>query len=79
MSRFMIQVELDGSVNPADDTAPLGASDKAVVFEIRDCPDRLSVADVIAAFQGFKPRNGYSVDYAELTAARSSCCGSCGG
>lgn len=70
----------DGYVTPLDEPAPLGpTADGSTVYEITDCPPGATFQDILPQLDGYAPHPGeYQISLPDLSAVRSSCCGSCG-
>ncbi|MBY0431861.1 MAG: hypothetical protein K2Q10_11730 [Rhodospirillales bacterium] len=70
MASFMIKIAGEGLIAAAHKKADVGpTSGSSVIYEIRNCPDGVTIDDVIKAFKGFKaPAGIYEIDYGSLTA-----------
>lgn len=69
MASFMIKVAGEGLVSAAHRLAESGpTSGYAVVYEVTNCPDNVTVDQVVSAFKAFKaPKDRYEIDFSELT------------
>ena len=68
MSSIMIKVAGEGAITKAHKLADPGpTSGSSIVYEITNCPDGVTAADVIAKFKGYQPADKtYEIDYADL-------------
>jgi hypothetical protein len=67
----MIKVAGEGLVAPAHRLADSGpTSGYAIIYEVQNVPDDVSVETVVSAFKKFTaPKDRYEIDYSELTVA----------
>lgn len=80
MTSFMIEMGGNGRLKAATAGAAPGPASDGAVYRLVNCPDGATVEDIMAVFRGFKPAEGqFEIDFPQMMAKRSSCCGSCGG
>lgn len=80
MTTIMLSVSAEGALSPAPDGAVPGLSAGGLrTYAFENLPGHATAEDLINFLHGKNlPANLFVIDFAEMKAARSSCCGCCG-